>query len=363
MEPATIQHEVPEAGRDIPKAAKHASYAILQTDEKHLYVQFHNGIDPARHVTGGHQWKRDDAVEIAIAEVGGQAGPIMILRGYTDGTWQAAAQPVRTSSVLNRLQKSRVQYAANASGIGLWTAEWKIPFDALGLTPQTRNPRLAFNLSVRKPADNQLVMLKQTGGETWNVTGGTLLWMAQFGEMAVPNLKPSNAVIHILSVKKTGQMLKPIHGCEVCEWAKPKGCRLSASLKGPSTDAWQELSFSFVSAIDGNVTLILLGDSYTDPLTKKQLPVWVYMDNLRVEGAKLLNGDFEERRTDGDAVAWLPHVKSGISIEDPSVAASGSWLVKVAHSHRFTQRLRLTAGQTVTVRAQVRGLPVQRIGH
>ncbi len=258
------------------KTAKHVSHAMLQTDDQHLYVQFHNEIDPDQGVTGGHQRDRDDAVEIAIAEVGGQvsghSGPVMILRGYADGTWQAAVQTAMPQSALEhpaleRLRNGGVQYAANVVSTGLWTAEWKIPFDALGLAPQTRNPRLAFNLSVRKPADNQLVVLKQTGGETSDVKGGTLLWLAQFGEMAIPNLKPSNAVIHILSLKKTGEMLKPIRGCEVCEWAKPKGHRLSASLRGMPTDAWQELSFSFVSAVDGDVSLILLGDGYTDPFT------------------------------------------------------------------------------------------------
>jgi hypothetical protein len=323
-------------------------------------VQFHNDIDPDKGVTGGHQWDRDDAVEIAIAEVGRKVGPVLILRGYPDGFWQAIGQTGTPQSMVERLRNGGVQYAADAASNGLWTAEWKIPFDALGLEPQTRNPRLAFNLSVRKPADNQLVMLKQTGGDSWDVTGGTLLWLAQFGEMAVPNLKPSNAVLHILSLKKTEKMLEPTGGCEVCEWAKPKGHRLSANLRGLPTDSWQELSFSFVSKVDGDVSLILLGDGYTDPFTKTQLPVWVYMDDLRVEGAELVNGDFEERQANGKPAGWRPHVKPAISIQDPDLAASGSWLVKVAHDRRYSQTLRLTAGQRVTVRAKVRGLPVQR---
>ena len=341
------------------KEAKHPSHAMLQTDDEHLYVQFHNEIDPAKGVTGGRQWDRDDAVEIAVAELGGQVGPVLILRGYPDGFWQAASQTGAPESMLQRVRNGGVEYAAEVVGSGLWTAEWKIPFAALGLAPQTRNPRLGFNLSVRKPADNQLVTLKQTGGETWDVSDGTLLWLAQFGEMAVPNLKPSNAVIHILSPAKTARMLEPIRGCEICEWAKPKGHRLSANLRGLPTDSWQELSFSFVSKMDGDVSFILLGDAYTDPLTQTQLPVWVYMDDLRVEGAELVNGGFEERQASSEAIAWRPHVKPGVSIQDPALAASGSWLVKVAHDRRFYQTIRLTGGRTVTVRAKVRGLPIQ----
>jgi hypothetical protein len=159
---------------------------------------------------------------------------------------------------------------------------------------------------------------------------------------------------------KTAQMLKPVRSCEICEWAKPIGHRLSASVGDLSADSWQELSFSFVSAVDGDVSLILLGDGYTDPVTQTQLPVWGYVDDLRVEGAELINGSFEEREANGGPVSWQTHVSPGVSIRDPKLAASGSWLVKVAQDRRFAQTLRLTAGQTVTVQAQVRGLPVQR---
>ena len=342
------------------KPAQRPSQAMVQTDDEHLYVRFHNDVDPNKGVSAGHDWEKDDAVEIAIAELGGEVGPVLILRGYPDGFWQAFASTGTSPSIVERLQNGGVQYGADVASRGLWTAEWEIPFAALGLEPQYRNPRLGFNLSVRKPADNELVMLKQTGGESWDATGGTLLWLAQFGEMAVPNLKPSDAVIHILSLTKTEKMLKAISGCEVCDWAQPEGHRLSANLRGMPTDSWQELAFSFVSTVDGDVSLILLGDGYTDPFTQAQLPVWVYMDDLRVEGAELLNGDIEERKANGELVAWRPHVNPAVLIHDRKLAASGSSLVKVAADRRFGQTLRLRAGQTVTVRAMVRGLPVQQ---
>ena len=284
----------------------------------------------------------------------------MLLRGYADGTWEASPAAGTPSSVLARLRQGGIRYAANVAEAGLWTAEWQIPFAALGLAPAANNPRLAFNLSVHKPGDDELIVLRPTGGPTWDLKNGTLLWLAQFGEMAVPNLRPSTAIIHVLSLKKTANMLKPIRDCEICEWAKPKGYRLAATQRGLPTDSWQQISFSFVANVDGDVSFILLGDGYTDPATKKQLPVWVYVDDIRVEGATLLNGDFEERQANGEARGWQAHVNSGVAICDPNLAASGSWLVKVAHNRRFAQKLRLTAGQPVTVHAKVRGLPVQR---
>ena len=342
------------------KPARHPSQAMLQTDDKHLYVRFHNEVDPKTKLTGGHDWQQDDAVEISLAELGDPPGPTLILHGFPDGTWQAAASPKAPPAVVKRLQDGGIVYAAEIAGPGLWTAEWKIPFSALGLNPNERNPRLGFNLSVRKKADGEVVMLKSTGGKSSDVTGGTLLWLAQFGEMPVPNLKPSSAVIHICSQAKTENMLKAVDGCEVCEWAKPLGYRLSASLRDLPTDSWREMEFSFEATVDGDVSLILMGDGYTDPITKAQLPVWVYMDDIRVDGVDLLNGDFEDHTPNGDLVGWRPHVKPAVMIRDPGLAASGSWLVKVAADRRFYQTFPLKAGQKVTVRAKVRGLAVEK---
>jgi len=340
------------------KKAKRASHAMVQTDDGHLYVQFNNEVNPDKGVTRGHQWGKDDAVEIAIAEAGKRIGPIMILRGYADGTWETTDESGAPREVRERLRTGGVQYAAAVASNALWTAEWKIPFRALGLAPQKHNPRLVFNLSARKIGDNEWVMLKRAGGRTWELGNAALLWLAQFGEAAVPNLKPSTADIHIMSPTRTAGMLKPLRGCEAPSWAKPKGYRLSARMSSLPTESWRELSFSFMPQASGEVSLILLGGvSYTDPLTKTRRPVWVYVDDMRVEGAKLLNGDFEERQRNGAALAWRTHVKPGMAIRDPKLAASGEWLVKVAHDRRFMQKLRLTAGQAVTVRAKVRGLP------
>jgi len=71
--------------------AKRPSQAMLQTDDTHLYVGFRNEIDAAAGLSGGHEWGRDDAVEIALAEVkDGKVGPIIVLRGYADGHWESS---------------------------------------------------------------------------------------------------------------------------------------------------------------------------------------------------------------------------------------------------------------------------------
>ena len=340
------------------KRASRPSHAMVQTDADNLYIQFHNELNPDKGASKGHRWGKDDAVEIAMAESGEQTGPTMVLRGYTDGIWETTPESNAPEPVLARIRKGGIAYAAEVNGNSLWTAEWKIPFGALGLNPVVHNPRLAFNLSVRKTGDNEWVMLKQTGGKTLEVDNSAFLWLAEFGEMAIPNLKPSAAVLHVMSTKKTPDLLKPLQGCEICDWAAPKGHRLSAIARDLPADSWRELSFSFVAATDGEVSLILMGDSSSGPDAKGSLPVWVYMDEVRAEGAKVSNGGFEARQGNGEPVDWRPHVKPGLSIRDSKLAASGAWLVKVAQDRRFTQTLRLTANQPVTVRVKVRGLPV-----
>jgi len=336
-------------------------HAMVQTDDGHLYVQFHNEVNPDKGVTLGHQWGKHDAVEIALAEIGDKMGPVMVLRGYADGTWETTDESGAPKAVQQRIRTGKVEYAAAVVSNGLWTAEWRIPYAALGLAPRTHNPRLAFNLSVRNVGDNEWAMLKNTGGATWDLSRSHILWLAQFGEAAMPSLKPSVATMHVLSLAKTPNMLEAVRNCEVCSWAKPHGYRLSASAGNLPTNSWRDWSFTFRAQATGDVLLILMGGSQVDPLSRMQMPVWVYIDHIRVDGAPLRNGDFEQREANGNDVAWRTHVKPGLWVRDAKLAASGAWLAKVASRNRLAQKLRLTAGQTVTVHAKVRGLPVQQL--
>jgi len=61
-----------------------------------------------------------------------------------------------------------VQYAAKSVGPALWTCEWHIPFASLGIEPRKADAP-AFNLTVRKVADNLWVMWVGTGGNSWLV--------------------------------------------------------------------------------------------------------------------------------------------------------------------------------------------------
>lgn len=332
------------------------SQAMLQTDDRHLYVSFRNEIDAATGVSRGHKWGADDAVEVALAEVkDGKIGPTIVLRGYADGHWESSNEAGAPPELVTRAAKG-VVYAAKPAGNAMWSAEWRIPFASLGTDPGKRNPRLVFNLSVRKPAGDEWVMWNRNGGSTCDVHKSGFLWLAQFGDMApAAGQRPSQGRIDIDS-RRRPLPLKAGPGCEVAAWAKPVGCYISATVDNVPADRWTEMTFSFTPEDDGVVVLKLMGAGFRVPGSDTFIPVWGYMDDLRVEGATLVNGDLEAPGRKGTPNGWLPEVKPGLWIHDPRLAASGEYCVKTSHNDRFAQPVTVTKGRTVTVRAKVRGI-------
>jgi len=330
------------------------SQAMLQTDGTHLYVSFRNQIDPAVGLSGGHQWGRDDAVEIALAEVrGGEVGPIIVLRGYADGHWESSGEAGAPAEVVERSRQGTI-YAARPSGAAMWCAEWRVPFSALGLDPATRNPRLVFNLSARKPAGDEWVMWNRSGGSTWDVHRSGFLWLAQFGDMSAAGTeRPSQARIDI-DARQQAIVLEAGTGCSVATWAQPAGCYLTATREGLPTDRWEHLTFSFTPRSDGEITLKIMGAYEPIPGTEDSIPIWVYSDDLRVEGAELANGSFEVLGEGGVPVGW--EAGAGLLIRDAELAADGECCVKTSHNYRFVQQLAVAAGRTVTVSLKVRGV-------
>ena len=104
-----------------------------------------------------------------------------------------------------------------------------------------------------------------------------------------------------------------------------------------------------------------MGRGFRDPATGKFVPVWVYFDDVRVTGAELVNGGFETMaRKKGLPDGWRTETGAAFRVRDPTLAASGEYCVKVWHSGRFVQDLKVTQSREVTVRARVRGGGVQR---
>ncbi len=355
-EPAHLQWGTDGETVDYP------STAWVEVDDAHLYVAFVNEVDPAEGVTGGQRWGADDAVEIALAVVEDEgAGPPMILRGYSNGHFASSGDGGAPQRVVGRVAQG-VEYAAKVVGSGKWTAEWRIPFSSLGIDPQKRNPRLLFNLSARKPASDIWAMwMNAPGTHTFDVRKGGLLWLVPFGDIAFSSYAPSQAVIDINGTRE-GVAMEPVAGCEPYATGRVKvaGSHLRGSTDDLTSGAWEDLELSFIPSNDGVVSLQVRGRPYASAADNKLLPVWVYFDDVVVQGAELSNGGFEERDAKGLPTGWrhytpshsplLPHL-----IEGENAARTGQRCVKVWYSGAFSQELRVEKGRQVTVRARVRG--------
>ncbi len=150
------------------EALEPASLAWLSRDETALYLAVDNPVDPTQPIRSGEQWGADDAVEVAVRNPAlGKTAPILVLRGYPSGKFESSAEAGAPEAAVKRAATG-VEYAARIVTPSRWTAEWRIPFAALGVDPALHE-RLEFNLSVRKPTDDKWLLWQATGQYTWLV--------------------------------------------------------------------------------------------------------------------------------------------------------------------------------------------------
>ncbi|MEA3400043.1 MAG: right-handed parallel beta-helix repeat-containing protein [Armatimonadota bacterium] len=332
------------------------SRAWLEVDDEHLYVAFVNQVDPEHGPSDGHRWGQDDAVEIALAPVDGtQIGDILILRGYPNGHAESSDEAGAPRRLVEQAIRG-VEYAAHSGRPDVWTAEWRIPFTSLGIAPREGAPRLLFNLSARKAASDIWAMWKRSGGYTWQVRRAGLLWLTPFGDIVFNGALPARARIDV-QASTEGLTLEAGTGSAVATWAEPPGSRLTGDTEPLPADSWEEFEYSFVPQADGEVSVQLMAQGQLSATGDEHIPLWVYFDHVRAEGAELQNGSFEQRDDAGRVVAWANSDNGGWLVPDAESAFEGQCCVKVWHNGRFRQDLQVQAGVPVTIRAMVRAEP------
>ena len=141
-------------------AGEDAAYAWIGYDRESFYVALRApqvADKPA--AKGRYLWGAADGVELAFqrAETD-EFGPIIVLRGWPDGHF-AAPQVAGVTEKLQRQLADAVTYRS-AVGTGLWSCEWRIPFDVLGGMPGLMNA----NLTVRNAGADRWL--------TWNIDSG-----------------------------------------------------------------------------------------------------------------------------------------------------------------------------------------------
>ena len=150
------------------------SYAWMAHDGQDLYVGVRNDVDPSKPLVTKKKWARSDAVEIALRNLqDGESSPILVLRGYPDGTFESSAE-ARAPVELVQAAAKAVTFAANVVDPAHWTAEYRIP---LGLLDAETPPEMAIecNISVRKIAGPDWAMWQGTGGLTWETNKAGIL--------------------------------------------------------------------------------------------------------------------------------------------------------------------------------------------
>ena len=115
----------------------------------------------------------NDAVEIAIRNGAGRGKPTLVLRGYLDGAVESVEEAGAPPAAAAAAAKG-VAYKAKVISPTRWTAEWKVPLTSLGIDP-AKHTTFAFNLSVRKTADDLWLMWRSTRGNTHNVAKAGIL--------------------------------------------------------------------------------------------------------------------------------------------------------------------------------------------
>ncbi|MDF2439714.1 MAG: hypothetical protein JWN98_698 [Abditibacteriota bacterium] len=162
------------------------SSAWLRYDDKYLYVAFANTVSQSP--TTGNNWGEDDAVEIALRNradgnvvlgnpMPGKDAPIVVLRGFPNGKWLSSDESGAPASAIARAQQG-TSYAAKIVDAAVWTAEWRIAWDALGFNPANQST-LDANLTVRKPASDLWLMWRGTNGNSFNVDNAGQLVLAK----------------------------------------------------------------------------------------------------------------------------------------------------------------------------------------
>lgn len=150
------------------------STAALTLDGASLRVAIDNAVDPAKPLRPGPTWGADDAVEVAIRNpAAGKAAPIFVLRGFPNGHFESSTEAGAPEAVAKKAGEA-VRFVAKIIGKDRWTAEFLIPFAALGIDP-AKHKRIEFNLTVRKTAAPAWLMWRGTRGYSWEVQNAGII--------------------------------------------------------------------------------------------------------------------------------------------------------------------------------------------
>ncbi len=319
-----------------------------------LSVVIRSAVDPKRELALGKVWGTDDGVEMALLAAHGsgrqETAKPFVLRGYAGGGFESVTVGGVQADEAERLAKA-AEYTARVPAPGLWEACWRIPLAALRIDVRENHLPLLAQVAVYRSADKTWTTWSpRRAGPTWNVQGAHALWLEPLGDLAfLPGTKASVSRVAVRWGRDQISMQAGM-GANNPVWA-PGGSRIEAPFGTVPADRWQSYRFEFTPESDGQVIIELMGTQGTPT-------AWTYYDDFRVEGATLVNGDFELLDENGRPQGWRVFAAEGIPelfVENSRLAGSGKRMVMASHDYRTTQSIAVRGGQKVTVQFKARG--------
>ena len=334
----------------------------LRTAGDYLCLGLEHKLADGSAPTDGATWGQDDGFEVMLAPARDERLPSrldgMVLRGYANGRFEIAEGDRLVSKAAAKGEK--ILYAVNAAKVGLWTAEIRIPIQVIGNVRGDMNLPVFCHVTAFKAAGNQWV----TWRERWTLDPmdakcACALWLSEYGVMPfMPGIPASAIRIDVQGNREADSpSMEPGKGADAPDWAV-KWNRLVTTFGTARADRWKSCRFEFMPLEDATVRLELMGTQSPAGSTV----AWTYYDDFRIEGAELINGDFEEAEQDGRTPGWSyarDRSQEGLQpgvVNLGSDAASGRRAGKASHDFRISQSITVKKGTKVVVLFQARGV-------
>lgn len=109
----------------------------------------------------------------------------------------------------------------------------------------------------------------------------------------------------------------------------------------PVQTEWTKTFFSFIPKKSGSLGIALMTDGNNDS-------AFVDYDMITIEGAELLNGDFEQADAKGRPNGWGP-MNEPVYDNKSGTAKSGNAFVKCSSKNRFNATIKVSEGQKVII--------------
>ena len=346
-----------------PKQEPLPSRVWLHTDETHLFVAFEHTIAPGCSPTTGQVWGEDDGVEVVLGPARDERLPnrleALVLRGYANGKVEIAEE----SQLVPESPGGGIVYSADHSKKGHWSAEFGIPLAEAGLIPAESNDPIFCHVTVRKPAGDQWISWRRRWSrDPADAKCACVLWLRQFGPAPfLPGIPGSAIRIDVQGDRGAGHSsMTPGDGAGAPDWAVAWN-RLVTDFGIARADCWRSCRFEFSPLEDATVSLELMG---TQSRPGESM-AWTLYDDIRVEGAELVNGDFETPATDARVPGWkciLLGKDEAISQARAAVVGMGGegategHAAMVSHDERISQRIEIKKGRKVVVNFRARAV-------